>query len=94
MPLFQFETKTGEPIQIGETKVTPVAQAMQFQLPIPGGGFLGLVWNRPVAVNVKTIDGQEQSIAVPDVTRQAQLMLLGSGLIGALLLWLAFRKRK
>lgn len=82
MPPFSLETHEGKPIQVGQNLITPISQT--FQLTIPG--FTGgLIWNRPVAVRVKTTDGQEQNLPVQDVTRLVLLGILGFSLLVALL---------
>lgn len=69
--MVQWKTVTGNPVQIGEVTVTPQSQALTIRW--PNGGF---VWNRPVAVMV--VRGEEtEHIPVVDVTRMAQLGLLG-----------------
>jgi NADH/NAD ratio-sensing transcriptional regulator Rex len=53
----------------------------------------GLVWNRPVAVEVQAPGEEMQVLPVYDRTRLAQLLILGVGLLGSALIWLIFRKR-
>lgn len=89
--LVQIETRTGEPIVSGDTKIIPMARSMRIRIP---GWHNGLVWNRPVAIVVQTGDGQEKVLPVRDVTRQAQVALLVSGLIVVLLGWLVTRRKK
>lgn len=84
-----IETRAGEPVQTGETRLIPLARSMRLQIPGLSGG---LVWNRPVSVVASTASGQ-QVLPVPDVTRRSQLVLLGAGLLGSLLLWLTFGRR-
>jgi hypothetical protein len=89
MPLIEIETHAGEPIQAGLLKVTPFSKALILRLPgFPGG----LIWNRPASLLVQTADGQEQVLPVADVTRRAQWLLLGAGLLGAALIWLLYRR--
>ncbi len=89
-PFLQVETKTGEPILAGEFTLIPFARSLRIHPPgLPGG----LIWNRPLAVAVQAGDGLERRLPVRDVTRQAQLALLGAGLAGSLLIWLAFRRK-
>ena len=90
MPLIRYETQTGEAYLAGDTQITPLARVLRIQLP---GPYKGLIWNRPTGVLVKTPDGQEQHLPVRDVTRQAQLTLLGIGLFGGFLIWLLSRRR-
>ena len=89
-PTFQYDTKAGEALPAGERMIIPVSRAMQIRLPGMKGGF---IWNRPVGLWVQEPDGSEQFIPVRDVTRQAQLMALGAGLFGSLLVWLVFHRK-
>jgi hypothetical protein len=90
MPIIQYETKAGRPIMAGKTKITPLARVLRIQFPgFPGG----LIWNRPGAIVLQAAEGEEQVLPVKDVTRQAQILLLGLGLIGALLIWLALKPK-
>lgn len=73
--LVEFETRSGEPVAVGDVTVTP--QSSAFTLRWPGGGF---VWNRPVAVLVEGPEGEER-IPVVDVTLLAQVLLLGLGFV-------------
>jgi hypothetical protein len=80
-PILSFETQAGEPIHHGSVTLVPFARTWRILLPFqfPGGnsGF-GLTWSRPGSVLAMTEDGQEQVIPVRDVTRQAQVGLLGT----------------
>ena len=67
----RLETTSGEPIVVGDTKITPQAQA--FSVRFPFGGF---VWNRPIAVLVERDDGT-QRIPIVNVTRVVQIVLFG-----------------
>jgi hypothetical protein len=89
MPLISYENHAGDPIQIGDVKISPIARALRIQLPGLKGG---LIWNRPASVVVQTGEGEEQVMPVMDVTRLAQVMLLGIGLLGSLFIWLLFRR--
>ena len=84
------ETGAGEPILAGGFTIIPLARSVRIHPPgLPGG----LIWNRPMAVTVQISDGQERVLRVPDLTRRAQLALLGAGLAGSLLIWLTFRRK-
>ncbi|HJW89813.1 MAG TPA: hypothetical protein VJ436_04145 [Anaerolineales bacterium] len=85
MPFLTIETLPGETIQAGTKKITPYSQAVKLILPGARGG---LVWNRPSSVLVQGDDGSQQVLPVVDLTRIAQLILLGIGLAGGLFLWL------
>jgi len=67
----RLENTSAEPIVVGDTKVTPQAQA--FSVRFPFGGF---VWNRPTAVLVER-DDSTQRIPIINVTRVAQIVLFG-----------------
>jgi hypothetical protein len=80
-PIFSFETQAGEPIQHGSVTLVPFARTWRILLPFKSPGVntgFGLAWSRPVSVLAVTEDGQEQVIPVRDVTRQAQVGLLGA----------------
>ena len=67
----RVENTSADPIVVGDTRVTPQAQA--FSVRFPFGGF---VWNRPTAVLVER-DDVTQRIPIVDVTRVAQVVLFG-----------------
>ena len=67
----RLENTSAAPIVVGDTRITPQAQA--FSLRLPFGGF---VWNRPTAVLVER-DDMTQRIALIDVTRLMQIVLFG-----------------
>lgn len=71
--LFRMETLTGQPVKIKDTQVRVRSQVVQLRFPFIHGG---LIWNRPVAVLVRTADGPDQILPIPDVTRIAVLTLL------------------
>ena len=89
MPLIEIETRAGQPYQAGSLKITPFSRALIVR---PHGMPGGLIWNWPSSLLVQTADGQEQTLPVVDVTRRAQWLLLGAGLLGATLIWLLYRK--
>lgn len=90
MPQIRFEIQRGQPVNAGGTQVTPVAKRICIPFPGMAGG---LIWNRPFAIEIRTADGEEWSLPVPDVTRQAQIALLAMGLIGMVLIGLISRKK-
>lgn len=77
--LFQWQTVTGEAVSAGDTTISPQSQALVVRW--PGGGF---VWNRPVAVLIQKGEESER-IPVVDITRMAQLGLIGVGLFFSVL---------
>ena len=80
----------GEPIQAGKFTVYPVSKAAAV---LPEGNSGGLIWNRPHAVLVRGPNGKESILPIRDVTRERQLLLLGLGLLGVILLRMINRKR-
>lgn len=90
-PLIHTETRAGEPLQAGGQRIVPLARITRLgSLHLP----LGLIWNRPVAVGVQEPDGRQQVLPVIDITRRAQWILLGAGLLASLLLWLSGRRAR
>ena len=91
MPGFiQTETKAGEAITIGETKIVPFSKSVRVQIPGRQGG---LIWNRPASLLVVSSDGEEQIIPIVDVTRQALWALLGASTAVFLLMMLISLRR-
>ena len=85
----RVENTSADPIVVGDTRVTPQAQA--FSVRFPFGGF---VWNRPTAVLVER-DDVTQRIPIVDVTRVAQVVLFGLVVtISVLITLLAMRQRR
>ena len=76
MPRFndfvQLQTTAADPVIVGDTRVTPQAQALVIRFP-----FGGFVWNRPIAVLVEH-DDMTRRIPIVNVTRLAQIAMLGS----------------
>jgi hypothetical protein len=83
----RLENTSAEPILVGDTQITPQAQA--FSLRFPFGGF---VWNRPTAVLVER-DDVTQRIPIVDVTRVAQIALFGLGLSFSIIITLLAAQR-
>jgi len=88
--LLRVETLTGQSITVKNTEIRVRTQVIQFRLPVANAG---LIWNRPVAVLVRTWDGQEQMLPIPDLTRIIVLILAGLCLASMFLLIL-FRPKK
>ena len=83
-PLVRVKTTRGRPIRASGQLITPVARSLHLRLPFMHGG---LIWNRPVAVEVRAADGTEYELPVRDVTRQVQALVLAAGVLGSLLIW-------
>jgi hypothetical protein len=88
MPLIEYITQAGDPIQAGEAQLIPFSTSLRIRLPFLPAGW---IWNRPTAVVVKTGNGGDHLIPIIDTTRRAQIVLLLVGIIGALLVWIGFR---
>ena len=82
MQIIHREIRNGEARQVGNYQITPQTQVIQVQIP---GRPIGIIWNRPKAVIIKTSDGTEKILPVRDVTRLVIWSLLAGGLLGALL---------
>jgi hypothetical protein len=88
--LIDVENQAGEVIPAGEHKLIPIAQRVKIQPP----GFGGLLlWTRPTAVVVHSVEGEKVVLPIQDVTRLAQLALVSLGLISSTLIWLGLRKK-
>src|SRR5262245_6421758 len=86
--LFHIETLTSQPLKVKDIQVRLRSQVIQLRLPFANGG---LIWNRPVAVVIQTVDGQYQTLPVQDVTRAVVLVL--TGLCVSTFLFTLFRRR-
>jgi len=71
-----IESTRGAPVEHGGRVLCPVAQTLSLWLPGLAGG---LVWNRPLGVEVEERT-RKHFVRVPDRTRQIQWLLLGTGL--------------
>lgn len=87
---FTWQQESGETVTVGEVAATPQSQALTVRW--PRGGW---VWNRPVAILVERGEEDQERIPITDVTRVAQLVLYGFGLVFAvlgLLMWMFGRE--
>ena len=84
------ENRAGQAIRFGDTRVVLIEKSLRFQPPGMWGLFF---WRRPTAVVVETPQTGRQVIKIQDVTRIAQVNILGAGLLITLLAWLLFRKK-
>ena len=87
--MFDLETRAGEPIRAGRTRLIPFAHTIRLNIPGSAGG---LVWNRPTAILTQTPGGEETVLQIRDVTRQAQLTLLGLGVLGSMFIWMIYHR--
>ena len=90
MPIIETEIITGETQQVGNFQLTPLSQVLKVK---SSGNHAVFFWNRPKAVIVRTLDGQEQVLPVTDVTRIAIWAMLAGGLLGAILVRILFWNR-
>jgi hypothetical protein len=87
--MFKWQTISGDKVTVGDVTVTPQSQALTVRW--PDGG---LVWNRPVAVLMEQGERKER-IPIVDVTRIAQLGLLGLSLVFTMMtIVLSVRRRR
>ena len=87
--MLRWRTISGDPVIIGDVTVTPQSRALTIRWPRGG-----LVWNRPVGI---LVDRDEQTARIPivDVTRMAQLGLLGLSLVFSMVIFvLSIRQRR
>jgi hypothetical protein len=80
-------TATGKPIAASETTILPHAKVFALMLP---GDIGGLVWSRPVAVQIA--DDQGQQIPIRDTTRMLEFLVFVVGLLLAFILPRVFRR--
>ncbi|NPV06983.1 MAG: hypothetical protein HPY83_03335 [Anaerolineae bacterium] len=77
--LISIQTGAGRVVTAGEWRLVPLARSISCRLP---GSLGGLIWSRPVAVEVTGPDGRAQVLPIRDVTRWVQVMiLLGAAVI-------------
>src|SRR5215212_502664 len=87
--LFRIGTLSGPPLDVPNGQVYLRSQFVQLRFPALQGG---LIWNRPAAVVVRSLNGQETTLPIVDVTRIVMLALTGLGL--ATVLVSMFLRRK
>lgn len=82
---YKTTNRLAAPIKFGDQTITLVEKDVRIQPP----GLWGLFfWRRPAAVLVDRPGMQRQVLAIPDVTRIAQLSVLGAGLLVVFIVWL------
>ncbi len=89
--LFSIEKRRGEPVRAAGWTIAPVTRVVRLSIPGIKGG---LIWNRPIAVEVETGGAPVRSLLVPDVTRQIQWTILGGVFIGLILVRLLVNQRR
>ena len=88
--IIEFQTHTGEPIQMDGKSIQLHSRALVLRFPRSTGG---LVWNRPVSVSVRTTDGHDETLPVHDMTRLAELYIFGLVMLFTLFIGLVWRAR-
>jgi hypothetical protein len=87
--MLRWKTISGDKVTVRDVTITPQSRALTVRWPHGG-----LVWNRPVGILVEG-GGQTQHIPIVDVTRMAQLGLLGLSLVFSMvILVLSIRRRR
>jgi hypothetical protein len=79
------EVRNGDTIQAGDFELTPQTNVFIAKF---RGHHGGLIWNRPRAVLVRTMDGEESILPVRDVTRNIIWAMLAGALVGMALIGL------
>lgn len=82
----QWKSIGGEPIQSGNSVITPVSKVFTLRVP-----YFDFIWNRPHKVHVQQGE-QVLTIPIVDLTRIAQLAIYGFGASIVMILWLFNRK--
>jgi len=87
--MLRWRTISGDKVTVGDVTVTPQSRALIIRWPRGG-----LVWNRPVGILVERGE-QTERIPIVDVTRMAQLGLLGLSLVFSMVIFvLSIRRRR
>ncbi|MGA9348035.1 MAG: hypothetical protein WBW48_04430 [Anaerolineae bacterium] len=87
--MLRWRAISGDKVTVGDVTVTPQSRALIIRWPHGG-----LVWNRPGAVLVERGE-QTERIPIVDVTRMAQLGLLGLSLVFSMVIFvLSIRRRR
>ena len=87
--MLRWRTISGDKVTVGDVTVTPQSRALTIRWPRGG-----LVWNRPIGILLERGE-QTERIPIVDVTRMAQLGLLGLSLMFSMvILVLSIRRRR
>lgn len=89
IPILRIVTRNSSPIAIRDAQLYVRSQLVQLRFPVVNGG---LIWNRPVAIVVRTFNGQETIVPILDVTRTVMLTLAGLSLTAMFVLMFLRRK--
>ena len=86
--LIEIGTQSGRPIQADDFGIVPLVRRTRLQIPNYRGAF---VWQRPKALVIQAPNGRQEILPIRDHTRWAQMLLIGIGLFGSILIWLFLR---
>ena len=89
--LIDIKTHAGRSLQIGDLHIVPLVKKTRLQPPNYRGVF---IWQKPEAVVIQTLDGTQEVLPIRDYTRWAQMLLMGIGFLGSLLIWLSLRSNQ
>ncbi len=88
---FISESRMGAPISAKTFTIFPISRITAL---LSAGDSGGVIWNKPHSILVQGTDGGETLLRIRDVTRERQILLLGLGLLGVLLLQLVQKIQK
>ena len=88
--ILRIETRTSPPIMIPDGQLYVRSRLVQLRFPPAKGG---LIWNRPAAIVVRPLNGQEKVIPVLDITRIVVLTLAGICFTGVFAFMFLKRKK-
>ena len=89
--LIDSKTQAGNPIQVGNLEIVPLVRKVRLR---SLNYRSTLLWGTPEAVIVQVSDGTQEILPIRDQTRRAQMLLLGFGILGSFLIWLAMRTQQ
>ena len=82
MAWIHIDRRSGAAIQHGDMRLIPEHLVVQVKFPFAQGGF---VFNSPSGMKVEMPDGQTMTRPIINMTRLAQALILGLGLLGVVL---------
>ncbi len=88
--LINAKTQAGRTYRVDDLEITPLVRKIRVQPPEYRGTIL---WGAPEAVVIQSSAGEQAVLPIRDQTRTAQLLLLGIGLLGSILIWVALRRQ-
>jgi hypothetical protein len=85
------EILAGQPIRASGQTIIPFIDTWQVKVP---GSHRSMTYSRPASILVRSSDGQETILPVPDLTRQVIWSLLAASLGAILMIWFITRSRR